>query len=710
MFGVILLLVFLALGLAIANRVFASQAWYIRIWSGSVIGLVGLMWGVIPFAFFFGFGVISHLLAIILMVGIYLLVRNFYKEEGALQFKPDGNELTLAWVVIPIFLITSYLLFTHVLVPGKDGGIYGGQSTYGDLQFHCAIITNVAQGKFPPEYSLFPGERLDYPFLADSLSSSLMVFGTSLRWSILLPSFVIILMLVAGFFIFAYEILRQKHAAAFATVLFFLNGGFGFIYFLDGLKKNPNNFTRIFTEWYHTPTNYNEHFIRWSNTICDMIIPQRTFMVGWMVLLFAFWLLYRAVTQSDRKYYIYAGIITGLLPMIHMHSFLSVCISAAMWSITFLFTRELDPGKDYTARVMQWIYVILMGAMLILPEFKQPINVFGTNLILSQLTIPLIILTALMMFGFFGYRISLQPDKKWLWDYIKNWSIFLVPVLVLALPQIFFWTISPQTTSSGFLRTQLGWTANEGDNWIWFWTKNIGIVFVFLIPAIFAVKHRMLSLYSGGMALFIIANLILFQPNDYDNNKIFYVWYMFALFLVTAYIFTIYQRMKGINARWLLMAVLIFFGTFSAVLTIGREANSADIQNYDKNAVAVAEYVKKYTPRDALFISGEQHVNPIPTFTGRNVYCGTGLFLFFHGVNYQQRADETARMYKYPDQFPALAASTKIDYVYYSSYERNQFKVEPDYFQQNYPTVFHQGDIYVFAVSERAKQWAKQAK
>lgn len=693
MLGVLLLMIFLALGLAIANRVFANQPWYIRIWSGSVIGLIGLMWGVIPFAFVFGFGVISHLLAIGLMGGIYWLVRRLYKEEGELKIRPDGNELVLGLVVIPIFLITSYLLFTHVLVPGKDGGIYGGQSTYGDLQFHCAIITNIAQGEFPPDYSLFPGERLDYPFLGDSLSSSLYIFGTPLRWAILIPSFVIILMLVAGFFIFAYEILKQKYAAAFASILFFLNGGFGFIYFLDGLKKDPTNFTRIFTEWYHTPTNYNEHFIRWSNTICDMIIPQRTFMIGWMVVLFAFWLLYRAVTQRDKKYFICSGIVTGLLPMIHMHSFLSLCISAAMWAITFFFTLELDPDKDYITKTMQWSYIILLGVMLLLPQFIYPVIIF----------------MAIMTVGFVIYYIKSAPSKPDIWNYIKNWLFFIVPVLILALPQIFFWTISSQTTGSGFLRTQLGWTANEGDNWVWFWTKNIGIVFVLLVPAIFAVKRRLLSVYSGALILFIIANLVLFQPNDYDNNKVFYVWYMFSVFLVTAYVFSIYQRMKGINARWLLMAILIFFGTFSAVLTIGREANSAGIQNYDKSAVAVAEYVNKHTPKNALFISGDQHVNPISTFTGRKLYCGTGLFLFFHGVNYQERAGEIATMYKSPDQFGALAAKTKIDYVYYSNYERDQFKVTPSFFEQNYPTVFHQGDIYVFAISDRAREWAKKA-
>ena len=51
MIGVLFLLVFLILGLAIANRVFAEEPLYIRAWSGLLIGLLGLMWTVVPFAF-----------------------------------------------------------------------------------------------------------------------------------------------------------------------------------------------------------------------------------------------------------------------------------------------------------------------------------------------------------------------------------------------------------------------------------------------------------------------------------------------------------------------------------------------------------------------------------------------------------------------------------------------------------------------------------
>src|SRR6202142_1196913 len=118
-------------------------------------------------------------------------------------------------VLIPVFLLTAYLLKTHILRPGSDG-LHVGQSTWGDLSLHLGIITSITvQGGFPPAYSIFPGHALNYPFLVNSLSSSLYLFGTPLRWAVLIPSYVLVITLVSGFFIFAYEIIKHKYAAAF---------------------------------------------------------------------------------------------------------------------------------------------------------------------------------------------------------------------------------------------------------------------------------------------------------------------------------------------------------------------------------------------------------------------------------------------------------------------------------------------------------------
>ena len=49
-------------------------------------------------------------------------------------------------------------------------------------------------------------------------------------------SYITALLLVAGFYILAYRITGRKAAAVLAVIFFFINGGFGFAYFLDGAK------------------------------------------------------------------------------------------------------------------------------------------------------------------------------------------------------------------------------------------------------------------------------------------------------------------------------------------------------------------------------------------------------------------------------------------------------------------------------------------
>ncbi|MDP4145259.1 MAG: hypothetical protein Q8936_12385 [Bacillota bacterium] len=643
------------------------------------------MWLVIPFSFFFGFTIVSHVLSIILLLIIYFVIKIFYKNSAGLRLNFDGNEKTIIALALPIFLLISYLLYTHVLFPGSNGNLLGGQSTYGDLSLHLGIITSIAtQGKFPPEYSIYPGKLLSYPFLADSLSSSMYLLGTSLRWSILIPSFVMVLLMVLGFFILSFELIKHKYASVFATILFFFNGGFGFIYFMDGLGKDTTNFTRIFTEYYHTPTNYNEHFIRWSNTICDMIIPQRTTMAGWMIAIFAFWLLHKAINENNKTYFVLSGITAGLLPMVHTHSFLAFGIISAMWSIVYLLKNEYK--NEYITKFLKYDCVFLLLVFTIYPKF---------GLIAAILS--LILLAGIVILYIW------QNDKQDIKNYIFSWFYFLVPVAILAIPQLIFWTF-PQSSGNGFLRLQAGWAANEGDIWSWFWIKNVGIVLILLIPAILAAKRKFINIYFGATILFVISNLVLFQPNNYDNNKLLYIWYMFSAILVAAYIFSIFNRMKGIQGRWTLIAIVVFLGTFSGILTIGREIKSAGIENYSSAQVSAAEFVKANTPKDSIFITADEHLNPVSSLAGRNIYVGTGLYLAFHGLDTSSRAAEVKQMYESSNDFKHLADKNKIDYVFVSDYERNKYKIDLTYFEANYPLIYHKSNIYIFAISDRAKK------
>ena len=74
----------------------------------------------------------------------------------------------------------------------------------------------------------------------------------------------------SGVYLFFEDWFKRADKAVLAFVLFFIGGGFGFAYFMDGLRVDPYNFTRIFTEFYETPTNLVGENVRWVNVIADM--------------------------------------------------------------------------------------------------------------------------------------------------------------------------------------------------------------------------------------------------------------------------------------------------------------------------------------------------------------------------------------------------------------------------------------------------------
>lgn len=631
--GVLYLLMFLALGVLTAWRVFCDQPEWFRVWSGSLLGLAGMMWLVALFSFPFGFGTLSHGLALAAMAVTPLLAWRFASPAPSPPVDSRsivGPALTFTLLFL---LLCAYLLHTHVLLPGENGGLYVGQSTFGDLSLHLGIVSSIAvQGHFPPEYSIFPGHRLSYPFLVDSLSSSLYLLGTPLRWAVLLPSLVLMACVLWGFPVLAFALTRSPAAAILAAVLFFLNGGFGFAYFLENLGSDPGNFTRMFSAFYETPTNLVDKNIRWVNVICDMLIPQRTTLAGWAFLLLALWLLQHALSSRKPRYFLATGCVAGLMPMIHTHSFLGLGLVSAAWLLAHIPSQT--PGECRA--------------------------------------------------------------------YWKHWLLYGAIAALLSIPQLTYWTFR-QASEGGFVKLHFDW-ANDHDIWPWFWIKNVGLVFLFVFPALWAADRRRWKIHSGSLLVFVVADLWIFQPNPYDNNKLFYIWYVFACILVGEYLVRLWNRLAGKRGRVVLAAGVLLFGSFAAVLSLAREAVSS-YRLFDADEVAAAEFIKAETPKDSLFLTADNHNNAVAVLTGRNIVLGTASFLFFHGINYQRQAQDVARLFTQPEQSRELMDRYRIDYVYLSDYERRRFETDGSYYTQHFPIVLR-GGLTIVALSERARQSA----
>lgn len=638
--GLLILALYLVAGVFLADGVFYRRQGLIRLWLGLCAGLIMMMWLPTLFAFFIRFTRSAQLCGLGTAAFFAALAQWVNRNKPREKRFADMPLWLLAALVVPLTLLGGWLEYTHT-IREIDGALWVGQSTYGDLCLHLGIATSLRGAAYPPDYSLLPGTLLGYPFLADSMATTLLLFGTDLALAFVATGTLMLLLVFTGFVILAWTITKSRAATIVATVLMFINGGLGFIYPIDQIGRDASAWNEIFTGFYKTPTNQPDLNLRWVNVICDMMIPQRTLLCGWMATLPALWLLVTALRERRTSTFIALGLWAGTLPMIHTHSFLALgLISAGAMIYTFIHAQE-------------------------------------------------------------GER----------WGTLKPFLLYGFIAVALAAPQLLTWSV-PQTVHGGSLRFRFNWVNNMGDgrlidNYVWFWVKNVGLTWLLMLPAALyddgqgenGTNALRRALGLGALLIYITAELIQFQPNEYDNNKLFYVAYMVMMPAMGLYLAAIFDRLKGLRGRYILAAAFLLCATLSGGLSIAREVISA-YRLLGPADVAAARWIDQNTPADTVVLTGDQHNNAVAALSGRDIVCGTGSYLYFHGIDYSRQRNAERLMLESPGENPDLFEEYGIDYAYISSYERAGFAVDEQWFEENCETVFRENDVTVYKVGQ----------
>lgn len=616
---------FAASGIGISRLLFTREKPLVRIWLGLALGMAMLIWFPALFSFVLGFYLPAQLLGLLLAcllggAGYY------FSRNRSLTVSPWKAEIPFFIAGGVVLAICLVLLSTHTIVL-RDGALYVGQSTYGDLAMHLGFISSIAtQGTFPPMYSICPDKPVCYPFLSESVGATIYLLGTSLRFATMLTAGYAMLLVVMGVYCFFQEWLGESRKSVFAMLLFFIGGGFGFWYFFDLLKDHPENLTRLFTEFYETPTNFVPNGLRWVNPIADMMIPQRALLFGWSILFPCLFLLHRAAIKKETSAFLPLAVLAGTLPLIHTHSFLALGIVSGFYLIRSLYKNE---GKQ------QWL----------------------------------------------GY------------------AKYLGIVLLLAAPQLIFFTFKQ---SGSFLKYHFNW-ANESDNYFWFYIKNFGLIALLTPVAFIAAKKEDRGVVGGAALIWLIAEFIQFQPNPYDNNKLLFIAFAYACGLVSGWLFEAKDKLSqgSLKNRYsvaLLGAMVCITLFLSGALTLGREYVS-EYQLIDADQVAAAAYVEDSTAPDATFLTYNNHNNCIAALTGRNIVCGSGSYLYYHGVDYSARENALPLLYEQPEEyFDTLSEEYDIDYVFIGSSELANYMVDLDYFAAHFDVFYQNATVTIYSV------------
>ncbi len=695
-------------GIILADLFFQKEKPLIRVLIGSVTGSFLLQWLPALTSSVMHFNSGSHMAALLLLTlltAASIVVYSKKKKKldlmlfhwkdavsAAGPFLRNNAVITVLFVLLAVLF--AVLLHSHVLLPGESG-LETGQCTYGDMNMHLGFITSIAgQGMFPPDYSILPGQRLCYPFLCDSISSSLYLWGCSLKLAYCLPMMIAFLQAMGGFYAFAFAWLKDRAKSVLAWILFFFDGGFGFLYFINVIGDKTHSIQEIFTEFYHTPTNFVDNNIRWTNVVADMMLPQRATLFGWAVLFTILFLLYRANFEKKTKYFYYGGILAGGLVMIHTHSFLALGIVCAVWlfydlcdrcAVTSLSDR-IAKGNPAVPKILRMgvIFVALLSLSMLRNYALRYPQKDHTSLYLAiglgGAALGAICILVLLV------RLIV---RKQVLPVLKSWGVFLAIVLPLACAQLFVWTFR-QATGDRFVRGQFNW-ANLTDGYVTFYLKNIGLVMLFILIALVFSGKKQFRLAVSGLAIWYIAEFLGFQPNPYDNNKLLYIGFIFLLIPAASVMIDLYRKIRPKILAVAAAALVLVICTVSAVLTLGREYVS-NYQLYPNAYLKIVDYINgSDIPADAVILTDNNHNNAVASLTGRNIVVGAGTFLYYHGFDITDREQDLRLMFEAPESHRDLFEKYHVAYVVIGAEERGNYQIDEAWFAEN-ASVLCEGD------------------
>lgn len=221
---------------------------------------------------------------------------------------------------IPFFLFGCHATFLQ-------SGMNSEGTAYSDLPFHMNIITSIAFGVNSHRTSLWPfvttffaNETLIYPIIPDYHSAALVACGASVRMSLLIPSFLLLVSLIIGLYTLAQSFSAHKIVPELSVFLFILAGGNGWklIFNKDNMDMYNLNFAH----------NFGDRETFWIHSVIHFLFPQRSAMFSMPIIICVMTCIIeiRQNSYQNRLLLFFSGFLVSLIPMCSGHSFIGICL------------------------------------------------------------------------------------------------------------------------------------------------------------------------------------------------------------------------------------------------------------------------------------------------------------------------------------------------------------------------------------------------
>ncbi|MDQ4123126.1 MAG: hypothetical protein M3209_16950 [Acidobacteriota bacterium] len=583
-------------------------------------------------------------------------VKNFFAE-----FPFDKAAGAALYVALFTLL---WFFFERAMVVKPEGIFIGSSNNLGDLPFHLQGIYGFTDGQnFPPQNPSYAGSKFTYPFIVNLAAAMYIKLGAAVQDALFWQNITLIVSFVGLLHYFTFRLTGSRIAAHIAPLLFLFSGGLGFIGFFLEAAKSEKGFFGLIMNLQNDYSLRPDTTWRWGNTLTVLLITQRSMLIGLpfsLVILNGLWGIFTAEEKTGRQgaeetksavfnsssplllfsSSIILGFLTGLLPLVHAHSYAVLMGMAGMLALLNIKNWKL------------WAAFLISA------------SVFGAFELLWAMTG-----TANRAESFVAYQFGWDKgDENFLWFWFKNTGLF-IPLLFAAIALL-----------AVNLKNKFSTPHSEHE------TEN----------SKFKIQNSKLLLFWLPFSLcFIVPNFVRLAPWIWDNIKVLIYWFLLSVPLVAWLLGLIWRR--GDVGKALAVA-LIFVLTFAGFLDVWRVASRAfEYPVIAKDAVQIAEQIRRKTPPRALIMTAPIYNSPA-VLTGRRWFMGFTGHLVSHGIDITERDKALRRIYAGTPDAKNLIGKYGINYILVGPHEREMIDVNDAFFRQ-FPVVAEAGAYRLYQVN-----------
>ncbi|HXF43837.1 MAG TPA: hypothetical protein VNK26_08860, partial [Pyrinomonadaceae bacterium] len=290
----------------------------------------------------------------------------------------------------------------------------------------------------------------------------------------------------------------------------------------------------------------------------------------------------------------------------------------------------------------------------------------------------LIVLFIVSLFNFLFYKSAR-----------RRLLFFGAATAVFALAELFWASAGSASDAEKFIAFAPGWDS-QGNNLIWFWLKNTGLLIPLTILGFFLRyssydkdnKPEIKDLFFGYIpfaVIFLLSNLFKFAPWQWDNIKLLVYW-LAASAAFAAYALAIIWQQPRFGKP--IAAILFICLTLAGASDVWRTISSAiNYRVFDAQAAAFGDAARSKLPSKSVILNA-------PTYNTASVLTGGLSFMRYpghlssHGIDYTTRESITNEIYRGGLRAKQLIQENRINYVLISPAEKSMLYVNEQFFRQ----------------------------